>query len=353
MYRSKSLVIIVLLISVIMVTSCNRGSHKADKVNPYREEIEIVDKQIYLDYLESLRGKECIAGQFIRWNYNASLQEISAIHDSSSQWVGMLGADYYGNFQDSIPSPRCEYRLTNEVIKRYYKKHGLVNLSVHFINPQNMGSAWFAEMDFDSLFVEGSRVRKVFFEELDSVAEGLKDLCDAGIMVMFRPFHEMNGGWFWWGERERYVDLWRMTYTYITRDKGLDNLLWCWSPDAWAKPFNRYYPGDAYVDVVGLDAYTPNLPAIGDVYPAIMKYNKPFGFSEFGCQAGTLTRHPDFDYSVFLDWITETFPEAVYMLAWRDYKGMVNKPGVRKLLNDPMIINRDELESGIELLINE
>ncbi len=50
---------------------------------------------------------------------------------------------------------------------------------------------------------------KCFFKELDTVAVGLQDLCYAGIMVMFRPFHEMNEAWFWWGKKERFVELWR------------------------------------------------------------------------------------------------------------------------------------------------
>ena len=302
-------------------------------------------KQNWINYLNSIKNKQCISGQFIRWNYNASLKEITAIHDSSGQWVGLLGADYYGNFQDSIPSPRCDYKLTNKVVKSYYKKNGIVNLSVHFINPQTMGSAWSKEIDFDSLFVDGSQIRKVFFEELDTVAVGLQDLCDAGIMVMFRPFHEMNGGWFWWGKKERFVELWRMTYDYIVNTKGLNNLLWCWSPDIGPGNIAAYYPGDKYVDVVGLDAYTPDLPTKAQrVYNEILKYNKPFGFTEYGCEAGgEFYKKIDFDYSIFLKWIDENFPETTFFLAWRDNKGMVGKPGVRKLLNDPVILNREGL----------
>jgi mannan endo-1,4-beta-mannosidase len=311
------------------------------------ENQEKTSKKEWLDYFNAIKRKKCISGQFIRWNYNASLQEITAVHDSTGQWLGMLGADYYGNFQDSIPSPRCEYKLANSVIKDYYKdsKHSLVNLSVHFINPQNMGSAWFKEIDFDSVLIEGSRVNKVFMEELDSVAVGLQNLCDAGIMVMFRPFHEMSGGWFWWGDQERFPELWRMTYNYIVNEKGLNNMLWCWGPSAQHTNLDRYYPGDEYVDLVALDAYTPDLPKKAmEAYKTILKYNKPFGWGEYGCQAGPVFYEKiDFDYSIMLKWIKKDFPETTFFLTWRDAKGMVDKKGVRELLNDSAIVNREDL----------
>ena len=72
----------------------------------------------------------------------------------------MLGADYYSNFQDSVPAPGCDYTLTNRILTDYLGDRDVVNLSVHFNNPQTLGSAWDDGMDFDSLFVENSRVQK-------------------------------------------------------------------------------------------------------------------------------------------------------------------------------------------------
>jgi mannan endo-1,4-beta-mannosidase len=302
--------------------------------------VESISKQVYLDYFNSIKGKACISGHFIRWNYNASLQEITAVYDSSKRWLGMLGADYYGNFQDSVPAPRCDYRLANKVIKSYYPKNGIVNLSAHFINPQSGGSAWSSKIDFDSLFIKDSRIQRVFLTELDSVSMGIKELCNAGVMVMFRPFHEMNGDWFWWGKRERYVDLWKMTYNYMVNTKGLNNMLWCWSPDNGAGDFHQYYPGDEYVDVLGLDIYVSVKDGDEKVlkqYQDILQYKKPFGISEFGCE------DEDYNYSNMLLWLKGTFHETVFFLAWRDKWGMVGKKGSDVLLNDSFIINREEL----------
>lgn len=76
--------------------------------------------------------------------------------------------------------------------------------------------------------------------------------------VIFRPFHEMNGNWFWWGSKaidpEQYVELYRATVDRI-RKNGVKNVIFCWSPDT--RLTDEYYPGDDYVDIIGLDVYEP------------------------------------------------------------------------------------------------
>src|SRR5690349_8829219 len=96
-----------------------------------------------------------------------------------------------------------------------------------------------------------------WLKELDRVAEGLEQLKKAGVVVLWRPFHEMNGDWFWWNGKDpdTFIKLWRQMFDYFTTTKQLDNLLWVYSPNH-GKKTTDYYPGDRYVDIVGLDAYT-------------------------------------------------------------------------------------------------
>ncbi|MDR2736698.1 MAG: hypothetical protein LBB49_03960, partial [Gracilibacteraceae bacterium] len=101
---------------------------------------------------------------------------------------------------------------------------------------------------------------------LDELADYLLDLkTDDGelIPILYRPFHEMNGNWFWWGQskvkdgKRESVELWRFTWEYLTYDKGLRHLIWVWAPDIVATTPNwrPYWPGSMYVDVVAMDAY--------------------------------------------------------------------------------------------------
>lgn len=87
---------------------------------------------------------------------------------------------------------------------------------------------------------------------------------EIGCPVVFRPFHEMTGEWFWWGAQigaENYKKLFRLTVDYL-RKNGVDNVLYCWAPDKYAD--FSFYPGDDYVDIIGLDIYEPGLT---DYYP--------------------------------------------------------------------------------------
>ena len=112
-----------------------------------------------------------------------------------------------------------------------------------------------------------------FAAELDLMASHLQTLQSAGVIVLFRPFHEMNGGWFWWGAQSdtspsvaEFVELWRYVHDYVVKQKQLTNILWVYSPEnsetvnvnyPWGllKPTAFFYPGDSYVDVIGIDYY--------------------------------------------------------------------------------------------------
>ena len=92
------------------------------------------------------------------------------------------------------------------------------------------------------------------YTQLDSIA--IPTFKELGFPVTFRPWHEMNGSWFWWGSEncipEEYIKLYRLTVDYI-RSQGIFNILYVWSPDT--RFTEEYYPGDEYVDIFGLDIY--------------------------------------------------------------------------------------------------
>ena len=90
-------------------------------------------------------------------------------------------------------------------------------------------------------------------KDIDFMAKELSVLQDKDIPVLWRPLREASGGWFWWGAggSTPYVALYRLMYTYLTKTKGLHNLIWIWNGQDKA-----WYPGDDCVDVIGDDVYT-------------------------------------------------------------------------------------------------
>ncbi len=103
--------------------------------------------------------------------------------------------------------------------------------------------------------------------ELAKVADALKYLDDHGVPVIWRPLHELSGGWFWWSDLdhpENTAALYRMIYNYFTVDRQLNNLLWVWNTGGNIDA--RFYPGDQYVDLIGDDIYNSDFQNGREVY---------------------------------------------------------------------------------------
>ncbi len=191
----------------------------------------------------------------------------------------------------------------------YVAKGGIITFGSHFTNPKNdyIRSEAIGKQDrgylggedaWRELVTEGSKLNKLFKGELILDADFLKALCDNGVPVIWRPLHEMNGGWFWFspiqGEEFGVVknaipDLWKYIYNYFA-ERGLDNLIWEYSPNN-SNGLNEgndvlySYPGDDYVDIVGLDWYTGGnyeIDGEGRSYEKLMSLGKVTSLCEFG-----------------------------------------------------------------------
>ncbi|MDR3692516.1 MAG: glycosyl hydrolase [Fimbriimonas sp.] len=94
---------------------------------------------------------------------------------------------------------------------------------------------------------------RLLLRDIDAISVQLKKFSDARVPILWRPLHEAEGGWFWWGAKGPgpFVKLWRLMYDRLTRVHGIHNLIWVFTVGA--DP--NWYPGDAYVDVLGVDAY--------------------------------------------------------------------------------------------------
>jgi mannan endo-1,4-beta-mannosidase len=236
----------------------------------------------------------------------------------------------------------------NRAVLDYWNQGGLVTLSAHLYNPARtnamFGGLRDQDVDLNALLDVGSETHARWIHELDQIADGLQQLQARGVVVLWRPFHEMNGGWFWWGGKDpqSFVKLWRQMFDYFTRTKGLDNLLWVYAPNHGTNTA-VYYPGDRYVDLAGLDAYTDFVDTnhiLG--YPEIARLPKPFGFTEFGPH-GPEKPPGDYDYRRFLAGVWTHFPRTVFFMSWNAKWSLGSNTNTTELLNDPRIINREDL----------
>ena len=162
---------------------------------------------------------------------------------------------------DSVPFTRIREELLAHV-----KRGGIVTVSWHPRNPLTGGTAW---DNLDTTVVKsilpGGKNHRKFLLWMKNVRNFLQSLTDENgraVPIIFRPWHENNGAWFWWGKKqttpEEYRALWCMLQDYLLNE-GLDNLLWSYSPNldgnCTEADFLVRYPGDDRVDFIGLDAY--------------------------------------------------------------------------------------------------
>ena len=165
-----------------------------------------------------------------------------------------------GQNLDKVPFDK----IRQETVKQY-ERGGMVSMSWHARNPKTGGDAW---DNSDSTVVRavlpGGECHETLVDWLDRVADFLTSIKTADgvkVPVLFRPWHEHTGGWFWWGEQlcspDEYKALWRLTADRL-KAKGVDNVLYAYSTGIEPCDTVEYlakYPGDDIVDVVGFDAY--------------------------------------------------------------------------------------------------
>lgn len=168
--------------------------------------------------------------------------------------------------EKNIDSVRFDQMI--EWIKGTYKRKGINTISWHLDNLTSGGNSWDKKIRLSDLLPGGSHHDELL-GQLDLLANFF-DQCRVNgvrIPIIFRPWHEHNGNWFWWGKgncsEQEYIDLYRFTVDYLRHTKKVHQLLYCFSPDRGAFKLNKKatenylygYPGSDYVDIIGLDNY--------------------------------------------------------------------------------------------------
>jgi mannan endo-1,4-beta-mannosidase len=188
--------------------------------------------------------------------------------------------------------------------------------------------------------------------------------------MLFRPFHEFDGGWFWWGKphcsREDFIEVWQFTVSYLRDSLGVHNFIYAFSPDnkfTTEEEFLERYPGDKWVDMVGMDNY-------GD-FGRDGKYNLEAGVkklkivSDYAQKAKKLAAFTETGLESIpnMNWWTDTLLKALktekmklsYVLVWRNdsrspthyyapYPGQVSVPDFLKFYNDPYTLFEKDLK---------
>ena len=215
-----------------------------------------------LNFLSETAGKAIITGQHTQTN---PMEEIDYIKSKTGKEPLLRGFEmlaYSPNINDNDASDACltevyENRNTMETALKWAEAtSGIVTLSFHWFSPigGHDKSFYAKNTDFDAsrILIDGTPDRAAFYHDMDIIAEELKKFREADIPVLWRPFHESDGDWFWWGAKgpETAKELYKLMFEYYTQVHHLNHLLWVWNCR-----LKEVYHGDAYVDVISLYIY--------------------------------------------------------------------------------------------------
>ena len=227
-------------VAAVFGLCCSGDGQAAEPVNP---NLSVEARQIF-DYLESIYGRQVLSGYNVNVHTPDDYEQTgkqAAIWGRDIRWLG-------------------DVRKVAQHAKRY---RYILTLHWHWHFDKN--SAWKGKrknpVDVGRLVTPGTNEYKQAIAEIDAAADKLQVLADAKIPVLWRPLHEIDGGWFWWTDKqnpENTAALWRLMYDHFTHVRNLDNLIWVYSAGVGKKDVEyrkRFYPGAAYVDISGIDIY--------------------------------------------------------------------------------------------------
>ena len=257
------------------------------------------------------------------------------------------------------------FALMKDHIQQIHELGGISTISWHINNPVTDGGSWDTTPAVSEVLKGGAEREKfeLWIRRLSDFLKSLKDQDNNPIPVAFRPWHEMNGGWFWWGAGnttpEEYKQLWRETQELLERN-NVHNLLYVYSPNTITslEEFDTYYPGDEYVDILGVDIYNHSG---NEAFTKSVKENlgilkeksavngKPYVLSETG--------NNNFGEDEF--WWTKTLYPGIedsgiaWVLLWRNdrpshyfstYKGEISEEDFREFAAFDDILFLDEVQ---------
>lgn len=218
------------------------------------------------DYLVSIYGKKTLSGSMANVNWN--IAEAELIHETTGKYPAIAFFDYIHLYASSSGS-WIDYGNTT-VVEDWHNQGGLVGAGWHWMVPAYEGASA-DNVTYEpekttfrpkNAIVEGTWENRIIKADLEKIAGYLKLLQDKNIPVIWRPLHEAAGNiyepwhgtaWFWWGYdgAEVYKKLWIYMFDFF-KEKGINNLIWVWTTQLNDADF---YPGDAYVDIIGRDIY--------------------------------------------------------------------------------------------------
>ncbi|NGY36840.1 beta-mannosidase [Flavobacterium sp. XN-5] len=307
------------------------------------------------------------------WNGDVNRSDVKSVTGS---YPAMVGVDFSG----LSGRPEADIEKTKEDLRKNvvdtYNRGGVTTAAWHFSNPASEGGFYWKDgvsLASMALIKPGGSKHEEYKEILKNIADfanSVKGRNGKLAPIIFRPYHEFDGEWFWWGKpytsREDFIAVWQFTVSYLKDTLGVHNFIYAYSPDNkfnTEEEFLERFPGNDYVDMVGMDNYG-DFGRDGDynIERAIMKLKI---VSDYGIKNNKLAALTETGLETIPNptWWTETLLKVLksenmqlsYVLVWRNdtqspthfyapFPGQVSAPDFLKFYNDPYTIFEKDLK---------
>lgn len=209
-------------------------------------------------YLCDQYGKTILSGQYCDTGMSG-WENLQLSQNNGGKYPAILGLDM-GYYSQTGVDHQVSIKTTEQAIA-CWERGGIVTICWHWLAPEKyITGTWYSafrpeevKMNLTAMMNgEDEEGLALLRKDIHNIAQELLKMQEARVPILWRPLHEASGGWFWWGAEgpDTYIKLYKYLYHTLTEEYGLNNLIWVWngqSPD--------WYPGDEYVDIVGVDIY--------------------------------------------------------------------------------------------------
>jgi mannan endo-1,4-beta-mannosidase len=306
------------------------------------------------------------------WSGDENRSDVKSVTGSHPAMIGVDIMRFSVGSAEAITKAKQELKKN---VEDNYNRGGVTTVAWHFFNPVSEGAFYWKDsvsLPAVKYIIPGGEAHekyKLILNDVGDWANSLKGKDGKSVPVIFRPYHEFDGGWFWWGQphctREEFISLWRFTVSYLRDSLGVHNFIYAFSPDNKfinEEQFLERYPGDEWVDMVGMDNY-------GDMgrnrYALDTAALKLKVVSDYAKRAGKLAAFTETGLESVPNttWWTETLLRVLkwydlqlaYVLVWRNdskspthyyapFPGQVSVPDFMKFYEDPYTLFENNLK---------
>ncbi len=336
---------IVILLSLMLVIASGIGSAQTapdgraqptalpvnSKATPEAREL--------LREIDQISGRATLTGQHNFPNHVSRWSD--RVYDLTGKFPAIFGQDFGFSGGEDKDSVEGRPSMVEEVI-RQYRNGAVIALTWHAVRPTDDEPVTFrdsvqgrlTDFEWNELLTPGTDIYSRWVEQVDVIAGYLRQLQAAGVPILFRPYHEMNGNWFWWGGRSGEhgsAALYRQLYDRFVNVHHLNNLVWVWnvnSPGGNAGSIDAYYPGAKYADIVTMDIYGKFDQSYYTSMLALAE-GKPIALAEVGAMPS-------------LEVLTQQ-PRWAYFMMWSGMGEAVNSPELlQAVFHAPNVLNRGD-----------